>query len=344
MKSVDLYRCFVVLLLSGVVMSCGGGGGGGGGSQQQQNQQQSSPTYSLSGGVSGAAWQGVTITLSGAGSGTTLTDAGGSFSFTGLVNGTYTVTASKASYTFTPASQDTVISNANVAAINFVSQKFFSIGGTVKNGSAVGFGGVTLTLTGAGLASSLTATTDASGIYSVNSVVAGDYTITPGKASDYNAGLHSLTTYSFSPANKPVTVVTADIAGIDFVTTPSTTSAYVVSGKIITGTKFITSEPFILEGRTVTLYNSGYTILMYTATDATGNYSFAGVPNGSYTVKPGTFSTGSCPQATRYSFSPADQTIAVSGSDFTVSDFAENVARSLCVGGGTIGIAKPTDE
>jgi hypothetical protein len=78
-------------------------------------------TYSISGTVSGDVANGVTMTLSGAGTGTTTTNSSGTYSFSGLANGTYTVTPSLSGYTFTPSSQSVTISGANRTGINFTS-------------------------------------------------------------------------------------------------------------------------------------------------------------------------------------------------------------------------------
>jgi hypothetical protein len=69
-------------------------------------------THSISGTVNGASL--VTMTLSGASTGTTTTGVGGVYTFTGLSNGSYTVTPSKTSYTFTPTSLPVTVSGANV--------------------------------------------------------------------------------------------------------------------------------------------------------------------------------------------------------------------------------------
>ncbi|HEY6874311.1 MAG TPA: carboxypeptidase regulatory-like domain-containing protein [Geobacteraceae bacterium] len=84
--------------------------------------QATSATYSISGTVtktSGAPLAGVTMTLSGAGSGTATTGTNGSYSFAGLANGTYTVTPSAAGYRFSPTSKSVTVSGANVAGVNF---------------------------------------------------------------------------------------------------------------------------------------------------------------------------------------------------------------------------------
>jgi fibronectin type 3 domain-containing protein len=59
------------------------------------------------------------VTLSGAAGAMTVTNASGSYSFSGLANGTYTVTPSNAGYTFSPASMNLTINAANVPSVNF---------------------------------------------------------------------------------------------------------------------------------------------------------------------------------------------------------------------------------
>ncbi len=78
-------------------------------------------TYSISGTVSGATASGVTMTLAGAGTGTQTTSTTGTYTFSGLVNGSYTVTPSKAGYTFSPTSLAVTISGANQTGKNFTS-------------------------------------------------------------------------------------------------------------------------------------------------------------------------------------------------------------------------------
>jgi hypothetical protein len=327
------YALLVLFFAAGLIMSCGGGAGGTGNT--------GNTTYILSGTVSGVVPQGVTITLSGAGTGTTTTSAGGTYSFAGLSNGYYTVTASRANYKFTPASQNVPINYANAVAATIISENALSISGHVADGSAVATAGVTMTLTDVSLASSLTATTDASGNYTLNSSLTGTCTVTPSKNSLFNALLHTLTTYSFAPSSQQITITNANITGVDFVTTVTTTNAYNITGKIIQGTRepIVASAPFILEGVTVWLNNPGYTSWISTTTDAIGNYTFSGIPNGTYTVGPSHFHTGICPHPTEYTFSPLTQAITVSSADLTVADFAENIYQ-----GGCVGPVKPTGE
>ena len=78
------------------------------------------PKYNISGAVSGDVLYQVTITLSGAGSATTITNPSGNYSFSGLVNGSYTVTPSKTGYTFSPTSSVASVSGADITGKNFV--------------------------------------------------------------------------------------------------------------------------------------------------------------------------------------------------------------------------------
>ena len=81
----------------------------------------SSPNHILSGVVSGAVVQNVTVTLNGDNTGSTFTDAGGNYSFTGLDAGNYTVSAQLPGYSFnipSPVSITTTDSQGN----NFVAK------------------------------------------------------------------------------------------------------------------------------------------------------------------------------------------------------------------------------
>jgi len=99
-----------VMLLT-LLVSCGGGGGD---SAPQ-------PTYDISGTVTGAP--NVTITLNGLASKTTITDPSGNYSFTGIANGSYTVTPSVTWYAFNPPSQTVIVSGATVTDTNFSATK-----------------------------------------------------------------------------------------------------------------------------------------------------------------------------------------------------------------------------
>src|SRR5262249_52046175 len=72
-----------------------------------------------SGAVSGAIADGVLITLSGTITGTTTTNGGGLYSFSSLTDGNYTLTPSKAGYSFSPASIAGTVNRGNATGQNF---------------------------------------------------------------------------------------------------------------------------------------------------------------------------------------------------------------------------------
>jgi hypothetical protein len=73
--------------------------------------------YSISGTVRGGA--GFTISLSGTATRSTTTDGNGSYSFSGLSNGSYTVRPSDSAYAFSPSSLDISITSTDVTGQDF---------------------------------------------------------------------------------------------------------------------------------------------------------------------------------------------------------------------------------
>ena len=73
-------------------------------------------TYNISGNVRGSA---ATLTLSGAASRSTSTDASGNYSFTGLPNGSYIIAPSQTGYTFSPTTTSVTINGASATGVNF---------------------------------------------------------------------------------------------------------------------------------------------------------------------------------------------------------------------------------
>lgn len=169
-------------------------------------------THAISGTVSGATAQGVTVTLSGTASGGTTTAAGGTYSFTGLVNGAYTVTPTKAGYTFNPTSQPVTVNGANVPGQDFVATALtYAISGHVSGATA---DDVTIALSGdaAGVA-----TTAGGGAYSFSGVPNGSYTVTPSKPG-----------YTFSPPSLGFAVSGGNATGKDFLASTGSSTAPVL--------------------------------------------------------------------------------------------------------------------
>jgi N-acetylneuraminic acid mutarotase len=110
-------RGLVTVVVGLLAAGCGGSGGGG---TPDPIVPPPGSTYTISGAVSGVVSSGVTLTLGGAQSTTTTAGAGGAYSFTGLANGSYTVTPSHAGHVFAPTSAPVVVAGGNQVAVNFV--------------------------------------------------------------------------------------------------------------------------------------------------------------------------------------------------------------------------------
>jgi hypothetical protein len=249
-------------------------------------------TYSISGTISPAATgSGATVTLSGTSVATTVADANGNYAFTGLSNGSYTVTPNRTGYTFTPANQSVTISGANQAGVNFTAQATtWSISGVINPTS--GGAGATVTLSGA---ASATTVSDGNGNYSFTGLTNGSYTVTP-----TNTG------YTFTPASQSVTINGTNQAGINF--TAQSASGYSISGVITPAASG--------SGTTITL--SG-TSKATTTSDANGNYSFTGLANGVYTVTPG---------KSGFTFTPQTKSITVNNGNLININFAAAVSTA----------------
>jgi PKD repeat protein len=76
-------------------------------------------TYTISGAVTTAGGAGISGVTVSTGSNSTTTNASGAYTLSGVVNGTYTLTPSRAGFTFSPTSRSVTVSDANVTAQNF---------------------------------------------------------------------------------------------------------------------------------------------------------------------------------------------------------------------------------
>lgn len=100
-------RGLAAVALALALSACGGGGG-------------TPQTHKVSGSITpGATAQGTTITL---GSATAMADANSAFAFTGVADGTYTATPTKAGVTFAPASRSVTVSGADVTGVDITAE------------------------------------------------------------------------------------------------------------------------------------------------------------------------------------------------------------------------------
>jgi len=259
------------------------------------------PTFSISGSITPAATSsGTVLNLTGASIASTTADGSGNYSFSGLANGSYIVTPTKAGFTFTPPSQTVTISGGNLTGVNFTvaANPTWSIGGSITP-AALG-SGAAVALSGAATAN---ATADGSGNYSFTSLVNGAYTVTPSKSG-----------FSFTPPSQTVTVAGADLPGVNFTATANPT--WSISGSI-------TPAPL---GSGATISVSGASSASATA-DGSGNYTVTNLNNGSYTVTPS--KNGS-------TFNPTNQQVSINGANvgsvnFTASAQTNSISLDVNV-------------
>jgi outer membrane protein assembly factor BamB len=159
------------------------------------------PTYVVSGKVLQGAnpVPGVTLTLT-PGQSSTTTQVDGTFSFSGVHYGSYTLSPSKSGVAFTPASRTVVVFGADMPGQDFAAVQPHTISGTVLE-SGVGLAGVVVALT----PGPVTATTQADGSYTIANVSSGSYTLVPRRAQ-----------YAFTPPTRAVVVTSTDVAAQDF--------------------------------------------------------------------------------------------------------------------------------
>jgi hypothetical protein len=174
--------------------------------------------YTISGKVTaqGAGVSGVVVTV---GNATVGTAPDGSYSVTGLVAGTYAVSVSNASYTFSGAQQVTV--GPTSATANFTAIPLFTISGKV---TAQGAGMAWLTVT----AGNFTTTTAADGSYTLSSLPAGTYTVSVSSSYSNFSGPQQITV---GPSQSAV-----NFTSTVWITSLTLTPSLAKSGTTITGT------------------------------------------------------------------------------------------------------------
>src|SRR5258707_2154623 len=88
-------------------------------------------TFTISGTISGVGGPGATVNLTGAATASVTADASGVYSFSGIANGSYTVTPSKTGFTFTPPSQAVTVNGANATANFSTVVQTYTISGSI---------------------------------------------------------------------------------------------------------------------------------------------------------------------------------------------------------------------
>lgn len=248
-------------------------------------------TCTITGTVVGAlAPVAIDLTFLGEAAGTALTDAIGRFRFPCAGEGSYMLFPSLPGYTFDPESRTfTVSGGSSVTGLDFDATAIpetYAIVGEIS-GDEVAF--VRLTLSAVvGSPASAVAWSGEDGVFAFTGLSDGIYLVTPERSG-----------YVFEPWNSLVTVDGEDVSGPFFTSARAVNS--VIAGRV--------SGPAIA---TVTLTLSGSVGATATAS-ATGEYFFAGLADGQYTVTP--FAPG-------YGFTPDSADVTVSGGDVTGVNFA----------------------
>jgi inhibitor of cysteine peptidase len=220
-------------------------------------------TVGISGQVKmgGSGYPGVTVTLGGADTDSTVSDASGNYSFS-VINGDYTVTASLSGQTFDPPagyfrSIDGFESNGN----DFTLDTYLISGNVTREG--FGYEGALVSLSGDATG---TYTTLGDGYYSFT-VLNGDYSVTSSVTGQ------TLTSNFINP----ITIASADSPNNDFAL-----DHYTVSGQVNHNGVGYDGAELRLSGATAS--GEVYTnVLRYSGSD--GSYSFT-VLNGTYSVTP----------------------------------------------------------
>ena len=223
------------------------------------------PPFTISGKVrdqNGNSLAGMTVSLTGALLGTTVTDNSGNYQFTSLpVGQDYTVTPQTNPYYSFTSSQTFTDLHLNQTANFAGTLRYYTVSGWVQLGpnSAPG---LVLPISGS---QTTTVTTDENGNYAISLPAGGNYAIAP-----------SLTYYTFSPASHLVTDLTSDQINRFFIGTRDT---FTISGKLMD------QEGNGLAGMTAIL--TGAPELRTSVTDNAGQYQFPSLTAGyNYIVTP----------------------------------------------------------
>ena len=241
---------------------------------------------------------------------TTMTDANGNYSFTGLNDGTYTVQVDKTGsladkeQTEDPSGKADSRSQAiaftrsdpDVINVNFGYTQDYTVSGTVYydkdrsetlNNSEPGFDGITVNLLGEDGSVVATTTTKADGTYSFSKLPAGDYTVKVVK----DGALTDLDQTEDPDSTKDSTSGVISL-GNDHRTETDVNFGFIANNSI-NGTIYRDGDrdgkKGDTEGRysgvTVQLLDKDGKVIATTTTDKDGKYSFEYLPDGTYSVK-----------------------------------------------------------
>ncbi|MDE2805437.1 MAG: carboxypeptidase regulatory-like domain-containing protein [Gemmatimonadota bacterium] len=254
---------------------------------------------------------GVAVRLSGAADSETMTDDSGQYSFTGLRAGTYQVeisgfNTSEVSFSSTSGAATVGVGESKVVSFDGTYLRTAGIIGTVTV-EGEGLANVTVSLTGGPDGNDETTMTDAAGQYSFSQLRAGEYAV----------GISGYDTddYEFVTTSKSVTIAVGETANVPFDGILLRTAG--ISGRVsVEGTG--------LADVTVTLSMADADD-MTTMTDAGGQYAFAGLAAGDYTVSIAL----SAEQMVAFVFDSTSEDVTVADDETAIVNFdAEHAATA----------------
>lgn len=315
----------------------GGGGGAGGGGTTGGGGEVPAVSYAISGvvfedkngngqrdnGESGVA--SITVTLSGAGSGTTVSGSDGSYAFSGLGNGTYTVAISGYAAPYEPttaASLSVTITGGNQSGKDFGLQKRYYIKGCVwvdldsdgrRDEGEPGQANVTVNLSRNGSVVQTTKT-DSNGCYTFMVTEDGTYVISIVPPAGYTS----------DPPPSSITVVISgnNSSGNDF-------RLYALTHSIAGKVRDKDTQAGV-NGAKVSIYDNSWGWVADDTSESDGSYVFTGFVQGTYYVKVNT------PYPSGYSgVEPAYRTVNlvdvnINGQDF---DLVREPAKTYSISG-----------
>ena len=235
--------------------------------------------------LDGAPLAGVTVTVADAatgtvyGSATTLADGG--YLIGDVAQGSVSVSAAKAGYSFDQASVSLTVAGSDCVVPAFHSSKPFTVSGTVSSSNGSGLAGVTVSVQRAG-AQPRSAITDGNGKYAIGGLSNGSYSVTPTRTDIFHASA-----VSFDALSKGATLSDAgNYAQVNFT---AGLASFTVSGQV---TRL--SSGAAMAGITLTLVSktnanvlsTSSDAIFSTVSDAQGNYSLSGIPVGYYALNP----------------------------------------------------------
>ena len=256
---------------------------------------------------------GVTVTLGGehAMGESAETDMTGGFAFTGLRAGTYTVTISgfPEDVSFETLSMDVEVEVGEVGNADFTGHfiRTSAVAGQVII-EGEGLAGVTVTLAGGPADESYTSMTDAEGMYSFAELRPGSYTIS---ISDFDSR-----DYEFASTSQDVSVNLDETGTVSFTGVLLRTSG--IAGRV-------SVEGMGLDGITVTLSMADAED-MTTMTADGGQYAFAGLAAGDYTVSIAV-------ESDAYVFESMSMDVTVADDESKLASFDGMHARTSSVSG-----------